>query len=768
MQDLNDHFSYNVIPTMYYTNTGLKNMRQLSCNEMPEFEKNGKDLCIAILNYNRVELSIKLLCSMEVHLKNFEGEILIIDNNSDPVQFKNLENFISTSSLNIKLKRLDKNYGVGGARNIAAQQSEKTWIMFLDSDMYFISNPLLAIKNTIELLGVNFLNLPIIDYDRESVFALGGALFISNSEEGLVAGGGSVFDLGKKVFYTEIDLAYPFISDFLFGGCSVLNRELFLKLGGFDKDMFIGFEDTDFSLRLYQNSIKIGNIPQFCLIHDHKPSKNNEDIKAEKERYSSSIIEKSGIAFYKKHGIKIFDQNTKDWLNLKQEELVKQHRPDESQLAQNDTPRVILVIDKRNWAFHNIAKNIEANLKHKFNIEFMFSEDFQDENWIALYHELYKKKPEIIYFFWRPTLFLFNSSDVANGLHYKYNIERLELQNFFNKTILLTSVYDHLFLTEEHIDKFQVEYSFFADKYTVSSEILNQIYSEKFQKKPFMVIQDGVDLDKFKRQENKKAIDKNALIVGWVGNSQWGMVEDGKDHKGFISIIKPAVEQLQKEGLPIVLKYCDSNEPQTLLSHDKMTEFYNSLDIYLCLSDIEGTPNTVLEAMACGIPIISTNVGIVNEVFGKEQKKLILKERNIEELKCNIKALYANPSQIEILGNENLTRIQNWTWKNKTELFDLFFSSSLKAGPKVKNTIFSISEEQFSSIKTQNNSITNNFQNHFVSKVSKENEELNRKVLEIQNWYKYEYEVLPLWYKRIGHVIKLVTGKKSLKSLFNK
>jgi hypothetical protein len=38
---------------------------------------------------------------------------------------------------------------------------------------------------------------------------------------------------------------------------------------------------------------------------------------------------------------------------------------------------------------------------------------------------------------------------------------------------------------------------------------------------------------------------------------------------------------------------------------------------------------------------------------------------------------------------------------------------------------------------------------------------------DIKEWYHKEYEVLPLWYKRIGHIIKFLTGKRSFKSLFS-
>lgn len=37
----------------------------------------------------------------------------------------------------------------------------------------------------------------------------------------------------------------------------------------------------------------------------------------------------------------------------------------------------------------------------------------------------------------------------------------------------------------------------------------------------------------------------------------------------------------------------------------------------------------------------------------------------------------------------------------------------------------------------------------------------------LQNYYNNEYELLPLWYKRLGHLIKAFMGKRSFRSLFN-
>ena len=37
---------------------------------------------------------------------------------------------------------------------------------------------------------------------------------------------------------------------------------------------------------------------------------------------------------------------------------------------------------------------------------------------------------------------------------------------------------------------------------------------------------------------------------------------------------------------------------------------------------------------------------------------------------------------------------------------------------------------------------------------------------ELQEYYDREYEILPTWYKRIGHILKVMMGKRTIRSLF--
>ncbi|WP_250147674.1 hypothetical protein [Escherichia coli] len=56
------------------------------------------------------------------------------------------------------------------------------------------------------------------------------------------------------------------------------------------------------------------------------------------------------------------------------------------------------------------------------------------------------------------------------------------------------------------------------------------------------------------------------MRVGWAGNSKWaGELED---FKGYHSLLKPAVEQLQSEGLNIELVLADRQ--LGFIPHDEM------------------------------------------------------------------------------------------------------------------------------------------------------------------------------------------------------
>ncbi len=337
-------------------------------------------------------------------------------------------------------------------------------------------------------------------------------------------------------------------------------------------------------------------------------------------------------------------------------------------MKKENKKKILLVCDTPNWAFSNIAKSIKKNLSKNFDIKIEYVINYKDIG--NFYKKILRKKFDLIHFFWRliPCDFfnqnIHNSEDIINNIISS------------TKPVITSSVYDHAFLDKESIEKYFNKFNTIVDFYTVSSKKLYNIYSSNEKiKKPNYIIQDGVDLNLFYPINlNRFNKDKKDLIIGWVGNSKWS-IKKGDDIKGVNTIIKPAIKILKHKGFNVVENFADRNK--IFIPLKKMVDYYSNIDILICASEVEGTPNPVLEAMACGVPIISTDVGIVSEVFEKKQKKFII-NRNIDDLILKIEKLYNNRKMILELSEENIKQIKKFTRIKESKKWLSFFEESLK------------------------------------------------------------------------------------------
>lgn len=331
--------------------------------------------------------------------------------------------------------------------------------------------------------------------------------------------------------------------------------------------------------------------------------------------------------------------------------------------------KIALIIDSKGWAFDNIAHQIKKNLI-EYDIDIIQGKTFEG-NMIKLF--LFCQDYDLIHFLWRGYLSLIDRDEMrkyAESLGISF--EEFKENYILNKKVTF-SVCDQLYLNGEDAWRTPVIIKY-ATSYFVTSKKLYSIYNN-FEKKPKMIIHDGVDLKSYIPQNLERLEKIEKIRVGWVGNSKFKDSDGDEDLKGVEGIIKPAVKELQEEGYNIELILADRNIK--MISQEEMPDYYNSIDLYVCASKTEGTPLTVLESMAMGIPIISTNVGIVTEAFGKQQQQYVLKERSKEALKEKIKQLIENKQYFKILSNENLEQIKKWDWKEICLKYKEFFESNM-------------------------------------------------------------------------------------------
>ena len=334
--------------------------------------------------------------------------------------------------------------------------------------------------------------------------------------------------------------------------------------------------------------------------------------------------------------------------------------------------KIALIIDKDNWAFSNTARILQKELAKYYDFT-IIPLRYLTGNLAQLF--LLVRDYDLIHFLWREPINNFTQPFFEEYTYLLGSTKEQFMHDYVDFNKISTGVYDHLFL---NVNYNITEYLFNnISNYYVSSNKLLDIYNNlNIKYKPKAVITDGVDLEKFSPNnlERFNNIADREVIIGWSGNSKW--TEEGKDIKGLTTILIPAIEELQQEGYKIKTNFVDSSVK--MLPHEEMPTYYNSIDVLVCSSISEGTPNPVLEAMACGVPIISTNVGIVEDALGVKQKKYILEERSIEGMKEKIKKLLENPSDFEMLSKENLKEIKKWSWKEKAKDFKGFFDACLE------------------------------------------------------------------------------------------
>ena len=71
-----------------------------------------------------------------------------------------------------------------------------------------------------------------------------------------------------------------------------------------------------------------------------------------------------------------------------------------------------------------------------------------------------------------------------------------------------------------------------------------------------------------------------------------------------------------------------------MVSNEKILDFYAEqfVDLFINLSDSEGIPVSIMEALSAGIPVLATNVGGTGECVGQENGFLVEKITPVEEI----------------------------------------------------------------------------------------------------------------------------------------
>jgi len=220
--------------------------------------KENKLVSAVIVTRNRKEDLVD--CIKSLFTSDYKNiEIIIVDNDSDETVDSSWWN---KKTLPIKIVKSQKNIGAAGGRNLGLKHAKGEYVLFMDDDAVADKHMVSALVETLsnQKLHAGIGQPKIYDKDKKNELQ-GTGHGISLWTGRLYAWGVREEDKGQYDSLREIPMA----------GCIwMVKKEVFDKIGNYDEEYFIPYEDSDFSIRARNFGYKIYCVPQAKAWHRGK------------------------------------------------------------------------------------------------------------------------------------------------------------------------------------------------------------------------------------------------------------------------------------------------------------------------------------------------------------------------------------------------------------------------------------------------------------------------------------------------------------------
>jgi glycosyltransferase involved in cell wall biosynthesis len=124
----------------------------------------------------------------------------------------------------------------------------------------------------------------------------------------------------------------------------------------------------------------------------------------------------------------------------------------------------------------------------------------------------------------------------------------------------------------------------------------------------------------------------------------------------------PELRSLEKQVINLKLEKSISFTGR--LSPQKMAQLYQNANVMLNASTVDNTPNSIIESLACGTPVVTTNAGGIPKLVTHQYDALLIEvgdEKNMAEQ--TISLLKNEKQRVELIEN-GLNTITKFYWPN--------------------------------------------------------------------------------------------------------
>lgn len=209
---------------------------------------------IVIVNWNGKKFLKNCLDSLK-KITYSPVEIIVVDNNSTDGS----EAYVKKYYPKVKLIENEKNYGYAGGANIGGKHANGSYILFLNNDT-------VVTPGFIEPLLTDFRKDPSVGCVQSQMRLLNDKSILEVVGD-YISFTGFLYHYGyrKKANLDKYNRQTIIFSPK--GACSIFPRSLLQKIGLFDEDFFIFFEETDLSFRVWLAGCKVLYEPKSVIYH---------------------------------------------------------------------------------------------------------------------------------------------------------------------------------------------------------------------------------------------------------------------------------------------------------------------------------------------------------------------------------------------------------------------------------------------------------------------------------------------------------------------
>ena len=219
-----------------------------------------------------------------------------------------------------------------------------------------------------------------------------------------------------------------------------------------------------------------------------------------------------------------------------------------------------------------------------------------------------------------------------------------------------------------------------------SSSLIKEWNLEKHKHKIAIARKHFLDFDKF--QMERKLAERESL-VGYIGRFS--------EEKGVSNLVKAipmitgeakfliAGEGQLRDDIEKCLNEDKLNDRTNLagwIQHDELPNYLNRLKLLVLPSYIEGLPNIMLEAMACGTPVLATAVGSMPELIKDSETGFVMEDNSPECIARNIIRALGHPNLEGVAQDARALVEKEFTFEAAVEAYKKILSSILRGNSK--------------------------------------------------------------------------------------